>query len=134
MRYLAIDLGEKRTGLASGDSVLKLVQPLEVLSVPRGPVLLHELAKAVERHGPDAVVIGLPLNMDGTEGPAAREVRAFSQSIAARLNLPVHFQDERLSSFDAEQRMAQTGRTHKQKRELRDALAACAVLEDFLRG
>ncbi len=134
MRYLAIDLGEKRTGLASGDSVLKLVQPLQVLSAPRGPALLDELAKAVQHYGPDAVVIGLPLNMDGTEGPAAREVRAFSQSIAARLNLPVHFQDERLSSFDAEQRMVQSGRTHKQKRELRDALAACAVLEDFLRG
>lgn len=132
VRYLCIDLGAKRTGLAGGDNVLKLVQPIEVLDVPRGPLLLDALARASERIGPDALVIGLPLNMDGTEGPAAREVRAFAQSITARLKLPVHFQDERLTSFDAEQRMAQTGRTHRQKRELRDALAACAVLEDFL--
>lgn len=132
MRYLAIDLGAKRTGIAGGDSVMKLVQPLEVLQVARGPALLDQLAKTVEKHGPDALVVGLPLNMDGTEGGAARDVRAFAQTIAARVNLPVHLQDERLSSFSADERMSQSGLTHKQKKELRDALAACTILEDFL--
>lgn len=132
MRYLAVDLGTKRTGLATGDSVLKLVQPLEVLQVARGPALLDAIARAVKDVGPDAIVLGLPLNMDGTEGAASRDARAFAQTLAARVNLPVHLQDERLTSFDAEQRMAQSGRTHKAKRELRDALAACAVLEDYL--
>ena len=72
MRYLAIDLGDRRTGLAAGDDVLRIVQPVEVLQVPRGPALMEALAKAVDRHGPDALVVGLPINMDGTEGAAAK--------------------------------------------------------------
>ncbi|MFO0782159.1 MAG: Holliday junction resolvase RuvX [Phycisphaerales bacterium] len=70
-RYLAIDLGERRTGLAGADSVLRTAQPLEVLQVPAGPALLDALARAVKEHGPDELVLGLPLNMDGTEGAAA---------------------------------------------------------------
>ncbi len=134
MRYLAVDLGAKRTGLAAGDDVVRLVQPVEVVQVPRGPALLEALARAVERHGPDELVVGLPINMDGTEGGAARDAREFGGSLAARVGLPVRFQDERLSSFEADERMARTGRTHREKRELRDALAACAILEAFLSG
>ena len=132
MRYLAVDLGAKRTGLAAGDDVTRLVQPVEVLQVPRGPALMDALAKAVDRHGPDAIVVGMPLNMDGSEGAAAKDVRAFAADLAARTRLPVHLQDERLTSFEADARMAQSGRTHKQKKELRDALAAAAILEDWL--
>jgi putative Holliday junction resolvase len=134
MRYLAVDLGDKRTGLAAGDDVVRLVQPVEVLQVPRGPALLDALARAVDRHGPDALVVGLPLNMDGTEGGSARSVREFGALIAERTRLPVHYQDERLTSFEADERMARSGRTHREKRELRDALAACAILEGFLAG
>jgi putative Holliday junction resolvase len=132
MRYLAVDLGAKRTGLAAGDDVLRIVQPVEVLQVPRGPALLDALAKAVDRHGPDALVVGLPINMDGTEGAAAKDVREFGAALGARLRITVHFHDERLSSFEADQRMAQSGRTHREKKELRDALAACAILEAYL--
>jgi putative Holliday junction resolvase len=132
VRYLAVDLGAKRTGLAAGDDVTRLVQPVEVLQVPRGPALMDALAKAVDRHGPDAIVLGMPLNMDGSEGAAAKDVRAFAAELAARTRLPVHLQDERLTSFEADARMAQSGRTHKQKKELRDALAAAAILEDWL--
>ena len=132
MRYLAIDLGAKRTGLAAGDDVVGLVQPVEVVQVPRGPALLDALARAVDRHGPDALVLGLPLNMDGTEGGATADVRAFGAALAERVKLPVHYHDERLSSFEADQRMARSGRTHREKKELRDALAACAILESWL--
>ena len=132
MRYLAIDLGAKRTGLAAGDDVLRIVQPVEVLMVSRGPALMDALAKVIDRHGPDALVIGLPINMDGTEGAAVTDAREFGAAIAARVRLPVHFHDERLSSFEADQRMSQSGRTHREKKELRDALAACAILEAYL--
>ena len=134
MRYLAVDLGDRRTGLAAGDDVLRIVQPVEVLQVPRGPALMDALAKAVDRHGPDALVVGLPINMDGTEGAAAKAVREFGAALAARTRLQVHFADERLTSFEADERMARTGRTHREKRELRDALAACAILEGFLKS
>ena len=133
-RFLAVDVGGKRTGLALGDSLTRMAMPVEVLHVPRGPALLEAIAKAVRTHAPDAIVMGLPLNMDGTEGPAVEQARAFAAEVRARTGLEVHLQDERLTSYEADQRMARTGRTHGEKKELRDALAAAALLEDFLRA
>lgn len=133
-RFLAVDVGGKRTGLALGDSLTRMAMPVEVLHVPRGPALLEAIAKAVRAHAPDAIVMGLPLNMDGTEGPAVEQARTFAAEVRARTGLEVHLQDERLTSYEADQRMARTGRTHGEKKELRDALAAAALLEDFLRA
>jgi len=131
---MAIDVGGKRTGIAMGDSLTRMSMPIEVLHCARGPALLQAIEKAIHQHGPDELVMGLPLNMDGSEGPAVKQAREFAQQVQQRFGLPVHLQDERLSSFEADQRMAQTGRTHGEKRELRDALAAAAILEDFLRS
>jgi putative Holliday junction resolvase len=133
MRYLAIDLGAKRTGLAVGDSIIGLVQPLRVLDVPRGPLLLDALAKAIDDVGPNRLVIGLPINMDGSEGPAAASVRALAAELEARTRVPVDVQDERLTSFAAEAHLDRSGRTHKEKKEIRDALAAAEILRDYLR-
>ena len=132
-RFLAVDVGGKRTGLALGDTITRMAMPVEVLHVPRGPALLDAIAKAVKVHAPNAIVMGLPLNMDGSEGPAAVQARAFAEEVRVRTGIPVHLQDERLTSFEADQRMARSGRTHGEKKELRDALAAAALLEDFLR-
>lgn len=132
-RFLAVDVGGKRTGLALGDTLTRMAMPIEVLHVPRGPALLEAIAVAARTHGPDAIVMGLPLNMDGSEGPAVVQARAFAAEVQARTGLAVHLQDERLTSYEADQRMARTGRTHDEKKQLRDALAAAALLEDFLR-
>jgi putative Holliday junction resolvase len=132
MRYLAIDLGDRRTGLAVGDDVTGVVTPHEVIEQPRGERLLAALLERVEAIGPDAIVLGLPLNMDGTEGPQAAATRAFGHTLAEQTGHPVHYQDERLTSFDADERMARSGRTHRQKKQLRDALAAAAILGDYL--
>jgi putative Holliday junction resolvase len=131
-RFLAVDVGGKRTGLAAGDTLTRLAMPVGVLHVPKGPALMDALVKAVREHAPDAVVVGLPLNMDGTEGGSAKEARAFAAELQSRTGLAVHLQDERLTTFDADQRMARSGRTRGEKKELRDALAAAALLEDFL--
>lgn len=131
MRYLAVDLGEKRTGLAVGDDLSRMVSPMKVIECSRGD-LLDAVREAVEDADADAIVIGLPINMDGTEGPAATKVRTFGEALAAATNLPVHYQDERLTSYAADQRMARSGRTHKQKKSIRDALAAAEILRDFL--
>ncbi len=133
-RFLAIDLGSKRTGIAVGDSITRAAMPLKVLNIACGPLLLQAIADVVHEHTPDALVIGLPLNMDGSDGPAAREARTFAAQIQERFALPVHLQDERLTSFAADDRMARTGRTRGEKKELRDALAAAIMLEDFLRA
>jgi putative Holliday junction resolvase len=135
VRYLAIDLGAKRTGLALGDDVTLFVAPLDVLEVPRHPDdarLLGAVCAAIEAQAPGAIVIGLPINMDDTEGPAAKSARAFGESLHQRTQLLVHFQDERLTSFAAERDLAGSGRTRQEKRALADALAAAHILRDFL--
>ena len=134
MRYLAIDLGDKRTGLAMGDDGTGIVSALTVIEQPRGPALLAALEAAVAEHGPDELVLGLPLNMDDTEGDRARLTRTFGADLATRCGLPVRYQDERLTSEAANARLARTGRTHGQKKAIRDALAAAEILEDYLRS
>jgi putative Holliday junction resolvase len=134
MRYLAIDLGDRRTGLAAGDDTTGLVSPAAVIEIRRGEALIDAVLAQIHEHEPDAIVIGLPLNMDGTEGDRAKIVRAFGEALAQRCTQPIHYQDERLTSFAADERMARTGRTHRQKKELRDALAAAEILRDFLDG
>lgn len=138
MRYLCIDLGDKRTGIAVGDDVTRLASPIEVLEVPRerdgGRALLDAIARSIEEHlGPrDELVLGLPLNMDDTEGPRSKMVRAFATTLGERTGRPVHLHDERLSSVQADWQMGRTGMTHKQKKQKRDALAAAAILREFL--
>ena len=134
MRYLCIDLGDKRTGLALGDDETNLVAPLEVVVQPRGDLLAKSLFEAISAQRPGAIVIGLPLNMDGTEGPAAKSAREFGEFVRQRSGLNVHYQDGRLTSYAADQRMSQTGRTHGQKKAIRDAIAAAEILRDFLDG
>lgn len=138
MRYLAIDLGEKRTGIAVGDEVSGMALPAGVLEVEGqlqqgGSGLLHAaLQRAIAEHGPKGLVIGLPLNMDGTKGKPALAIEKLGAKLAQETGLPVFFQDERLTSVQADWQMSQSGMTHGQKKKKRDALAAAAILEDFL--
>lgn len=138
MRFLCIDLGDRRTGLAVGDDVTRLASPVGVLEVPAeregGRALVRAIAGAIGEHlGPeDEVVLGLPLNMDGTEGSRARLVRGFGELLGSETGRRVHLHDERLSSVEADWQMERTGMTHRQKKRKRDALAAAAVLRDFL--
>lgn len=134
MRYLAIDLGQKRTGLAIGDDETRVVTPLDVIEHARQELLLQRVVDWLEREQIDAVVVGLPLNMDGTRGQSARRAEKFSIELGRRTSRPVHLTDERLSSTVADEQMAQSGLTHGQKRLRRDALAAATILRDFLEG
>ncbi len=131
MRFLAIDLGDKRTGLAVGDDEVGIASPVRVIEAA-GEAVVAEVARAAGEHGADALVIGLPLNMDGSEGPRAGTVRAMARRIGEAARLPVHFQDERLSSDAADWQMSRSGLTRGGKKKRRDALAAAAILRDFL--
>lgn len=136
MRYLCVDLGDKRTGLAVGDRVLRVASPVGLVEVPRAdePALLKALIAACEEHlSPrDEVVFGLPLHMDGSEGERTKIVRAFAAAFAEHSGRKVRFQDERLTSAKADWQMSQSGLTHKQKKRRRDAMAAASILQDFL--
>jgi len=133
-RFLALDLGDRRTGLALGDSLTNIVSPIGTINVAKGPALLDALKKVLEENAPDEIVIGLPLNMDESEGAASKAVREFALQVAQITNKPIHLHDERLTTFEADSRMAQSGRTHAEKKALRDSLAAAAILEDYLRA
>ncbi len=131
-RYLAIDLGDKRTGLAFADSVLRLPMPLDVVHATTHELVRDAVLRVIASHDPTDLIVGLPYHMDGREGQRAALVRSFAQLLAQRTRLPMHFQDERCSSVDAEQFLNQSGRTHGQKKAIRDALAACVILQAFL--
>lgn len=132
-RYLGIDHGSKRIGLAVGDSETRLAAP--VLGVP-GSGAAEADARAVMAAGADfdadAFVLGLPLNMDGTEGPQARLVREFGEALGRLSGLPVHYVDERLSSESAREKLAGGDLTRKKRKARLDGLAAQSVLQDFL--
>ncbi|NBC10426.1 MAG: Holliday junction resolvase RuvX [Planctomycetes bacterium] len=131
MRYLAIDLGGKRTGLAVGDDESGIVSPLTVVEAKRDALRIEAIVKQIAREGAEALVVGWPVNMDGRAGPAAKAAEAFADQLGRATNLPVHLHDERQSSAEADQQMAQSGLTHGQKKARRDALAAATILRGF---
>jgi putative Holliday junction resolvase len=132
MRYLAIDPGQKRTGLAVGDDVTGHAGPVDVVRTSDAGELLRALGAAIQEHGPDALVVGVPYNADGSVGPAAKKALALIQLLRQSTGLPVHPMDERLTTFQADELLKQSGLTHQQKKERRDAIAAAAILKDFL--
>jgi putative Holliday junction resolvase len=130
MRYLAIDYGDKRTGLAICDAEETIVSPLTVIHGQKD--LLKKIADIVEAENVEAVVLGLPLNMDDSQGPQAKRVLNFADLLKACINIPIHFQDERLSTFGAEGKLAAADFTRGQKKKRIDAIAAAQILEAFL--
>jgi putative Holliday junction resolvase len=130
MRYLAIDYGTKRTGLAVCDSSEMLATPLAVIEGHGN--LMHRIVEIVLREGIEAVVLGLPVNMDDSEGPAAKAVKKFGQELAKHIAVPIIFHDERLSSFAAEELLAPADLTRKKHKRRLDAVAAAQILQSFL--
>ena len=130
MRFLCIDLGDKRTGLAVCDENETIASPIDVIN--EGEVLTNRIAETIEQYQPGGLVFGLPLNMDGSEGERATGVRKFAAQLGEKIKLPQFFQDERLSSFSAQGRLSQTGLTHKKKKNKIDAIAAAEILKEFI--
>ena len=130
MRYLAIDYGTKRTGLAICDRAETIASPLTVIQGQKE--LLKKIAEVVETENVEAIVLGLPLNMDGSESAQTRLVFKFAEQLKDYLHIPVHFQDERLSSFSAEEKLASANFTRGEKRKRLDAVAAAEILVAFL--
>jgi putative Holliday junction resolvase len=130
MRYLAIDYGTKRTGLAICDANETITSPLTVIHGQKE--LLERITKLVETEGVGAIVLGLPLNMDDSQGPQAKLTLKFAEKLRKSLKIPVHLQDERLSSFSAEEKLASAGLTKATQKDHLDAIAAAEILEAFL--
>jgi putative Holliday junction resolvase len=132
VRYLGIDYGQKRIGLAVGDSHTRIASPIGTIHEAKPDRQIAEVLKQIEEFAVDALVIGLPLNMDDSEGPQAKETRGFSDQLATASKLPIHFHDERLSSFSAEELVGEGAHSRKKKRRPIDSIAAQVILQEFL--
>lgn len=135
MRILGIDYGERRVGLALSDPTGMLAGPLETLirrPGKRPPV--HRVAEIARHHQAEAVVIGLPLGLDGEENDWCREIRSFGQALAQRIRVPVHFEDERLTSVMAQRGVQNSGigRAKRREKERVDRAAAVLILQRWL--
>ena len=127
-----MDLGRVRIGLALADEVLRTAQPLKTLRRRGEKADLLAIAVLAREYEVSRAVLGLPLNMDGTEGASARLARAFQPRLAEALGVTVELHDERLSSFEAEQRLRERGISSKDQRGMVDAEAAAVILQGWL--
>jgi putative holliday junction resolvase len=144
MRTLAIDLGTRRIGLAMSDQGGKWATPLEVLFVTDPVQAIDPILKIIKTEDVKRLVVGLPLNMDGTQGPAAQSTISWTTGLAASaasssIGFEILYIDERLSSFTAEQQLTERKKageklTHKKKKQQLDAIAAAGFLQAYLDG
>ena len=130
-RLLAIDLGAKRVGVAVCDELRMTVRPLAAIQRGSWKHLLQDVKQQIENVGAKGLVIGLPLNLDGSEGAAASEAREIAQKFRRSLDLPVYLQDERLTTEEAKLRL-RASRNPGNIEQRVDSEAAAVILQDFL--
>jgi len=137
MKILAIDPGGRRVGLAASDALHLTTRLLPVLQVKKLKSSVPELVTLIGKEEFGKVIIGLPLNMDGSEGAAAKEARVLAEALIQalkkkKLSCEVELWDERLTTFEAEQRARQQGVSKAKAKAFLDSVAAEVLLEDYL--
>jgi len=132
VRILGIDPGEKRIGVAITDPLGITAQGLEVITFTSQDEALEKIEKICLNYDVDKIVVGNPLNMNGTRGPAAEKALLFAEQLRQMLDLPVVMVDERLSTVSAEKTLISGGVNRNKRRDLRDKLAAALILEAYL--
>lgn len=138
MRIVGLDIGERRIGVAISDATATLARPVGVLARAGSDVdalrlVADEIARlASEEDGVASVVIGLPRRLDGTANDMTPRVQAFAEQLRAASGLPVVLQDERLSSREAESRLAMREKDWRARKKKLDAAAAAIILQDYL--
>jgi putative Holliday junction resolvase len=133
-RVLALDLGEVRIGVAQSDPDRTVILPGGTIKVTGGVEDLKAVARLVGEAGAVEVVVGHPLSLTGERGPAARRAEEFAAGLRQLLKVPVHLQDERLSTVEAERGLRRAGAGGRDRRRVVDAAAAGIILESFLAG
>jgi putative holliday junction resolvase len=131
-RLLGLDLGTKTIGLALSDVERRIASPLETIVRTKFRPDAEKIRGLAGRYGVGGLVIGLPLNMDGTEGPRAQATRAFARNLAPILEHPIVFWDERLSTFAVTRTLIEADASRARRQELVDKLAAAYILQGFL--
>jgi len=132
LRLLGLDLGTKTIGLALSDGLLTVGSPYRTIQRTKFTRDAEELLAVTAKEGVYALIIGLPLNMDGSEGPRVQATKAFVRSLAQKSDLPVAFWDERLSTVAAERALLEADLSRKKRAERIDATAAAFILQGAL--
>ncbi|MDD4815796.1 MAG: Holliday junction resolvase RuvX [Clostridia bacterium] len=131
-RIMGIDYGDVRIGIALSDLMQIIASPLEVYKTKNTIDDVNYLCNLIKQNQVETVVFGLPLNMDGTEGERAKITRLFASKIANQSGVRVVFQDERLSSVEAEDILIQANVRREDRKKLIDKLSASIILESYL--
>ena len=130
--YLAFDYGEKYIGVAAGSRHTRQAEPVTTLRGSAKNPDWVRISQLIEEWRPDALVVGLPLNMDGSTNAMSRAARAFGQRLKDRYNLPVHMVDERLSTLAARDILNEAGVPMRRHKSRLDQVAAQIILQAFL--
>lgn len=132
-KALGIDLGAARVGLALCDDLGMLAHPLETVQVKTAGDLAAYVARVIEREKVEVTIIGLPRNMDGSEGPAAAKTREFAEKLRKKApECEIRYWDERMTSVAAQRALHETGRNVKKSRSVIDQVAAQMILQGYL--
>lgn len=132
MRIIGIDYGEKRIGIALSDCSGIIAMPHKVIECKCEKTVLNEIMRICEDTGADKIVVGLPLNMDGSSGKMSDTVKSFCESLCKTTGLPVEKWDERLSSAQAERALLEGDLSRSKRKQVIDKVAAQMILQSYL--
>lgn len=133
MVILSVDYGDARTGIAACDALQMLASPVAVIHQTEQEPLADEICRIATEKKAQKLVLGLPKNMDGSEGFRAQACREFASLLSEKSGLPVDFQDERLTTVSAHNALNLTNTRGKKRKAVVDAVSAVIILEDYLR-
>ncbi|MGH6802273.1 MAG: Holliday junction resolvase RuvX [Methyloceanibacter sp.] len=131
-RLLGLDVGTKTIGLALSDVTRSIATPYHTVRRTKFTEDAKVIQETVKEHQVGALVIGLPINLDGSEGPRAQSTRAFARNLAARIEVPMVFWDERLSTAAVERHLIEAGASRKRRAQVIDRMAAAYILQGAL--
>ena len=131
-RVLGVDLGSVRIGIAVSDELQLLAHPLETIAAGSEKAALARIRDLAKQNEAEVIVLGLPRNMDGSHGPAARAAQEFAKKLETTTNCTVVLWDERLTSVAATKAMQASGRDHRKSRPVLDQVAAQMILQGYL--
>jgi putative Holliday junction resolvase len=132
MKVLAVDYGRKRVGLAVGDTLTRVAAPLPLIAGGERRDVVAEIARRAGEYEAERIVVGLPLNMDGSRGPACAEVERFAAALRRACHLPVELVDETLSSVEAEALAREMQPDFRKRKAFLDSVAAQVILRAYL--
>ncbi|HTO41501.1 MAG TPA: Holliday junction resolvase RuvX [Rhizomicrobium sp.] len=131
-RLLGLDLGEKTIGLALSDTMTTIATPLETLARGKFAIDAGKILALIAQHNIGALIVGLPLNMDGSDGPAAQSARAFTRNFAAKSDIAIVLQDERLSTAAVTRTLLEADSSRARRAAVVDKMAAAYILQGAL--